>query len=87
MASCKQNVSPDDVEIVTILSTSTGGRTKPLAKSSRNMETRSETLTLRYLPTGETGIVEIPPGNYTKGEMQKQRELCKITFLRNIRKA
>ena len=76
----------DDVEIVGHSSVHGGGRNKPLTKSSRAQELRIETVHLRYQPTGEEGRVEIPPGHYTKRELQRLREATKTEFLRQIGK-
>ncbi len=74
----------DDVEITGLTGSNSGGRSKPLTKSSRAQEIRSETVMLRYIPTGEEGQVEIPPGHYTKKELQRLREATKTEFLRQI---
>lgn len=73
--------STDDVQIVSSVGTTSGRRRKPLSKRSRREELRGEILTLRHLPSGKEGSVEIPKGHYTKKEMQRLREGAKTTFL------
>jgi len=75
----------DDVQIVTIRGSSKGSRRKPLTKSSRREELRSEVVTLRHLPSGRQGSVEIPAGHYSKKEMKRLREQAKLKFLRTLR--
>jgi len=74
----------DDVEIIGFTGLHSGGRRTPLTKSARSKEVRSEVVFLRYIPTGEEGQIEIPPGQYNKKEMQRLREATKAEFLRNI---
>lgn len=80
----KKRKPEDDVEITGLTGMTFGGRTKPLTKSSRSQDVRSATVMLRYIPTGEEGQIEIPPGHYTKKEMQRLREATKTEFLRQI---
>jgi hypothetical protein len=71
----------EEVEIVTIFGTTSGRRRKPLRKSSRREELRGEIVTLRHLPSGREGSIEIPKGHYSKKEMQRLREDAKVRFL------
>jgi hypothetical protein len=80
MAKAKR-ASVDDIEIVGIAGSSSGGRRKPLTKSSRKQEVRSEVVHLRHSPTGRETWIEIPPGHYSKREMQRMREETKRKFL------
>jgi hypothetical protein len=77
----KAKPSTVDVVIVRITGTSTGGRSKPLARSSRRQEHRREIMTLRHVPTGREGDVEIPIGHYSKKQLQSLREDAKLQFL------
>ena len=71
----------EDIEVVGMLGGHSGGRSKPLTKSSRKQELRFETVELLHKPSGITGYVEIPAGNYTKKEVQRLRDKTKVTFL------
>jgi len=73
----------DDVQIISISGTSSGRR-KPLTRSSRRQEIRSEIVTLRHVPSGKEGVVEIPRGHYSRKEMQRLREEAKIKFLETL---
>jgi hypothetical protein len=75
----------DEVQIVDICGTSTGCRRRPLTRSGRREHLRSEILTLRHLPSGKEGSVEIPPGHYSKKELQRLREEAKLQFLETIK--
>ena len=71
----------EEVEILGWTATASGARKKPLTKSSRRQELRSERVHLRHIPTGAEGYVDIPPGHYSKSEMQRLREETKRRFL------
>ena len=77
----------DDVVIVGVSGLSSGGRSKPLGRSSRKQELRSELIRLRHLPSGREGVVEIPPGHYSKREMQRLREEAKERFRGSLGRA
>ena len=81
--SCKQ-WSVEDVEITGFWAVSSGGRNRPLSKHSRREELRQETVSLRHVPTGLAGQIEIPAGHYTKKEMQRLREATKGQFLQRL---
>ena len=81
----EQTTRPEDsVEITGFTTVVSGGRKKSLTKNSRSQDTRAMTVMLKYLPTGEEGTVEIPPGHYTKKEMQRLREATRAVFLQQI---
>jgi hypothetical protein len=73
-------MSLDDIEIVGIVGSSTGGRRKPLTKSSRRQELRREVVHLRHLPSGRETHIEIPSGHYSKRDMQRMREEARREF-------
>lgn len=73
-------MSADDIEILGIVGSSTGGRRKRLTKSSRRQELRREVVHLRHIPSGRETHVEIPSGHYSKREMQRMREEAKRKF-------
>ena len=76
--------SADDVVIVGISGGHHGGRRKPLTKASRKQEFRWESVQLRHVPTGREGVIEIPPGHYSRREMQRLREEAKEKFLETL---
>jgi len=80
MRAARTKPPTDDVVIVSVSGTSKGGRRKPLTKSSRREELRSEVVRLRHVPSGKEGVIEIPPGHYSKREMQLLREEAKKKF-------
>ena len=80
MVTKPKRVSVADIELVGTCGSATGGRRKPLTKSSRRQELRSEVVELRHLPTGREIHIEIPPGHYSKREMQRLREEAKRKF-------
>jgi hypothetical protein len=75
-----KRISLDDIEIVGIVGSSTGGRRKPLTKSSRRQEVRREVVHLRHSPSGRETHIEIPSGHYAKGDMERMREEAKREF-------
>jgi hypothetical protein len=75
-----KRISLDDIEIIGLAGSSTGGRRKPLTKSSRRQEVRSERVHLRHVPSGRETHIEIPPGHYSKKDMQRMREEAKRQF-------
>jgi hypothetical protein len=80
-------MSVDDIEVVGIVGSSTGGRRKPLTKSSRRQELSSEVVHLRHVPSGRETHVEIPSGHYSKREMQRMREEAKRKFAAALERA
>jgi hypothetical protein len=71
----------EDIELVGGCGSASGGRRKPLTKSSRKQELRREVVHLRHLPTGLEIHIEIPFGHYSKREMQRRREEAKRKFV------
>lgn len=68
----KWELNKSDVGMSTS-SSSRSGRSGSLSRSSRKVDTRSLKVTLRHVPTGVEVSKEIPEGNYSKKEMQKQK--------------
>jgi hypothetical protein len=64
-------ITREEVDVGWFASTS-GGRTK--ARQSRSRDIRSRDLDIVHLPTGVSIKDSIPPGNYSKKEMQKLTE-------------
>jgi hypothetical protein len=76
----------DDIEIVGIVGSSSGGRRKPLTKSSRRQALRREVVHVRHSPSGREMFIEIPEGHYSKREMQRLRIEAKRTFLAALKR-
>lgn len=80
----RERTRAEEVEVVGFTSSASGCRSKPLSKSSRRQELRSERVHLRHIPSGIEGYVDIPPGRYSKSEMQRLREETKRQFLKQV---
>lgn len=80
----RQRARTEEVEILGFAGTTSGHRSKPLSKSSRRQELRSERVYLRHIPSGAEGYVDIPPGHYSKSELQRLREETKELFLKRV---
>ncbi len=76
-----KRVSVEDIELVGSCGSTSGGRHKPLTKSSRRQELRREVVHLRHSPTGREIHIEIPYGHYSKRDMQRMREEAKRKFV------
>ena len=74
----------EEIEVMSITSLSSGGRKRPLTKHPRSRETRSETIELIHKPSGRTRTVQIPPGNYTRRDLQRLRRQAKQEFLKQL---
>ena len=70
----------NDIVIVSIKSGGSGGRKKPLTKSSRKDELRTETVVVEHTPSRQQFERTIPMGHYSKKEMQRLRENVRKEF-------
>jgi len=77
----KQEWHLDPEEVSCGLHGSSSGKS---GQFERKLKTTSSTIFLTHEPTGLRVEGEVPPGNYSKKEMQKEREILKNTLFQEL---